>query len=100
MNENVEDIVKRAVQEKSIEDIAREAIPQISVLGIGGAGCNIVSWMKDKGVSGAKIYALNSDAQHLSITKADRRVLLGYKVTGGLGWEASQRREVKQPKRV
>ena len=71
--------------EKSIEDIARESIPQISVMGIGGAGCNIVSWMKDKGVSGAKIYALNSDAQHLSITKADRRVLLGYKVAGGLG---------------
>ncbi len=85
MKESVEDIVKRAVHEKSIEDIAREAIPQISVLGIGGAGCNIVSWMKDKGVSGAKIYALNSDAQHLSITKADQRVLLGYKVAGGLG---------------
>jgi len=85
LKEDVEDIVERAVREKSIEDIAREAIPQISVLGIGGAGCNIVSWMKDKGVSGAKIYGLNSDAQHLSITKADRRLLLGYKVAGGLG---------------
>jgi cell division protein FtsZ len=83
--ENVENAVKRAASEKSIEDIAREAIPLISVLGVGGAGCNIVSWMKEKGVSGAKIYALNSDAQHLSISMADQRILLGYKVAGGLG---------------
>jgi cell division protein FtsZ len=82
---NIEGIVERAISGKSIEEIARESIPQISVLGIGGAGCNIVSWMREKGVSGAKIYGLNSDAQHLSITKADHRILLGYKVTGGLG---------------
>ncbi|MCS7120218.1 MAG: cell division protein FtsZ [Nitrososphaerota archaeon] len=85
MEKSVEEIVKRAVSEKTIEDIAREAIPAISVLGVGGAGCNIVSWMKEKEVAGAKIYALNSDAKHLSITKADKRVLLGYNVTGGLG---------------
>jgi cell division protein FtsZ len=85
LEKSVEEIVKRAVSERSIEDIAREAIPKISVLGIGGAGCNIVSWMKGKEVSGARIYALNSDAQHLSITKADQRILLGYKVCGGLG---------------
>jgi cell division protein FtsZ len=78
-------VLKRAILEKSIEEIAREAIPQITVLGVGGAGCNIVTWMKEKEVSGARIYALNSDAKHLSITKADERVILGYKVTGGLG---------------
>jgi cell division protein FtsZ len=70
---------------RTIEEIARESIPQISVLGVGGAGCNISSWMRDKGVLGAKIYALNSDAQHLSVSNADHRVLLGYKVCGGLG---------------
>jgi cell division protein FtsZ len=71
--------------EKSIEDIARETVPSIAVLGIGGAGCNIVSWMKEKEVSGASIYALNSDAQHLTITKADKKLLIGYSSTGGLG---------------
>ena len=71
--------------QRSIEDIAKESIPKIKVLGVGGAGCNIVSWMKEKGVSGASIVALNSDAQHLSITKADRRMLIGYGVTSGLG---------------
>jgi cell division protein FtsZ len=69
----------------SIEEIARQIIPKISVLGIGGAGCNIASWMKEKEVSGAKIYALNSDAQHLTISKADDKLLIGYRVCGGLG---------------
>jgi len=33
----------------------------------------------------ARTIALNSDAQHLTVTKADDKVLLGYKTTGGLG---------------
>lgn len=70
--------------ERSIEEIAKEAIPHISVVGIGGGGSNIISWMK-KGSINAKTIALNSDAQHLSITKADERILLGYKTSGGLG---------------
>ncbi len=73
------------VSEKTIEEIAREAIPQICVLGVGGAGCNIISWMKEKGVVGARIHALNTDAKHLGITRADTRILLGYQTCGGLG---------------
>ena len=70
---------------RSIEDIARESIPSISVIGVGGAGCNIVSWMKEKGVEGAHLLALNTDAQHLGMTKADKRMLIGYNLTRGLG---------------
>lgn len=70
---------------KKIEDIVKEAIPQISILGIGGAGCNIVTWIKEKEIAGAKVIALNCDAQHLSITKADKKIILGYNITRGLG---------------
>jgi cell division protein FtsZ len=70
--------------DKSIEEIAREAVPKITILGVGGGGSNIVSWLKKDGVS-ARTIALNSDAQHLTVTKADDKVLLGYKTTGGLG---------------
>jgi cell division protein FtsZ len=72
------------VPAKSIEDIAREAIPKIAILGVGGGGSNMVSWMNKK-VIGARTIALNSDAQHLTMSKADQRVLLGYRVCGGLG---------------
>jgi cell division protein FtsZ len=70
--------------ERSIEEIAKESIPKISVIGVGGGGSNIVSWMK-RGITGVRTYAMNSDAQHLSISKADERILLGYNTTGGLG---------------
>jgi cell division protein FtsZ len=69
----------------SIDDIVQSLLPSISIVGVGGAGCNIVTWMKEKDVAGARIFALNSDANHLTITKADKRVLIGYNVTGGLG---------------
>jgi cell division protein FtsZ len=72
------------VADKSIDEIAREAVPKITILGVGGGGSNIVSWLKKDGVT-ARTIALNSDAQHLTVTKADDKVLLGYKTTGGLG---------------
>src|SRR5208283_1242262 len=75
------------VETEKIEAIMRQARPQVAVIGVGGAGCNIVSWVKERkgGVSGAKLIAANTDATHLSIVKADRRVLLGEKTTRGMG---------------
>ncbi len=69
---------------KSIEEIAKEATPRIAILGVGGGGSNMVTWM-DKKIIGARTVALNSDAQHLTMSKADERILLGYNVCGGLG---------------
>lgn len=85
MQRNGQDVSHNSLKGKSIEKIAEEAVPRISVMGIGGAGCNIISWLKRKGISGAKIYALNTDANHLSITKADGKILLGYNICRGLG---------------
>lgn len=69
---------------KSIEEIAKEATPRIAILGVGGGGSNMVTWM-DKKIIGARTVALNSDAQHLTMSKADERILIGYNVCGGLG---------------
>ncbi len=57
----------------------------IKVIGIGGAGNNMVSWLYERGVKGAEILACNTDQQHLQITNADKRFLLGKNVTRGLG---------------
>ncbi len=72
---------------KRLQLIVRSARPQVSVIGVGGAGCNIVSWVKQKkgGIAGTKLIAANTDATHLSIIKADRRILLGEKTTRGMG---------------
>jgi len=57
----------------------------IKVAGVGGAGNNMVSWLHRKGVRGAEIIALNTDKQHLDITHADKKFIIGKDLTRGLG---------------
>lgn len=57
----------------------------IMVVGTGGAGNNCVSRLQDIGIKGAKTIAINTDAKHLSITRADEKLLIGKELTHGLG---------------
>jgi len=72
-------------EEEKIEQFARLAQPSVVAVGIGGAGCNIISWVKEKSVAGGKLVSINTDASHLKISKADRRILIGADLTRGLG---------------
>ncbi len=62
---------------------AKEA--RIVVLGTGGAGNNTVTRLYEMGVKGAITVAVNTDAKHLSVSKADRKLLIGKDLTRGLG---------------
>jgi len=66
-------------------DELRAGKANIKVFGLGGMGCNAVTWLFNKGVTGATIYGVNTDALHLSITKADEKILVGKELTRGLG---------------
>ncbi len=57
----------------------------IKVFGAGGAGNNMVSWLYRKGIRGAEIIAANTDQQHLDVSEADRKILMGRNITRGLG---------------
>ncbi|PIZ57606.1 cell division protein FtsZ, partial [Candidatus Woesearchaeota archaeon CG_4_10_14_0_2_um_filter_57_5] len=57
----------------------------IKVIGCGGAGNNMVDWLYKKGVKGAEILACNTDQQHLMMTEADKKFLMGRELTKGLG---------------
>jgi cell division protein FtsZ len=59
--------------------------PKIKVLGIGGSGCNTISRIAKFGVLGVELVALNTDAQALHFSKADKKILIGKTVTRGLG---------------
>ena len=74
----------RADQEK-LEQLANASKPSIMAVGIGGAGCNIISWVKQEGVTGGRLISVNTDATHLSISEADSRILIGEKACRGLG---------------
>ena len=52
--------------------------PKISVVGVGGAGGNVVSALYDRDVKGVETVAVNTDPAGLSKTGADYKVLLGH----------------------
>jgi len=58
---------------------------RIVVLGIGGAGNNTINRLMETGVKGAECIAINTDLRHLNAVRATQKVLIGEKVTRGLG---------------
>jgi len=69
--------------DKSIEEAFRK--PRIVVVGCGGAGNNTINRLYNMGVKGADVIAVNTDGVHLNAVKADRKVLIGQRLTKGLG---------------
>src|SRR5208282_419809 len=67
-----------------IPDI-RELKPRITVFGVGGAGGNAVNNMISAGLQGVDFVVANTDAQALTISKAERIIQMGVQVTEGLG---------------
>jgi cell division protein FtsZ len=58
---------------------------RIKVIGVGGGGGNAINRMIDEGIQGVEFIAINTDVQVLSLNKADKKVQIGPKTTGGLG---------------
>jgi len=83
------DFTKEAIDNLDTHSINFEGLKagkaNIKVFGVGGCGCNAVTWLFNKGINGASVYAANTDALHLSITKADDKILIGKELTRGLG---------------
>ena len=63
----------------------RELRPRITVFGVGGAGGNAVNNMITAGLQGVDFVVANTDAQALTMSKAERIVQMGTQVTQGLG---------------
>jgi len=68
-----------------ISELAKAAKPQVAIIGLGGAGCNIVSWIANKEIVGSKIIAADTDAMHLMSVKADVKILMGEDAYQGKG---------------
>ena len=63
----------------------RELKPRITVFGVGGAGGNAVNNMITAGLVGCDFVVANTDAQALTMSKAERIIQMGVQVTEGLG---------------
>ena len=84
MNFIVQEALKSNTASKLDDDLTI-GHANIKVIGCGGAGSNMVSWLYKKGVKGAEIIACNTDKQHLQMTEVDKRFLIGREITRGLG---------------
>ncbi len=59
--------------------------PRLTVVGVGGAGCNGINNMIAAGLTGVEYVAANTDAQSLAASSAEHRIQLGANLTEGLG---------------
>jgi cell division protein FtsZ len=63
-----------------------ERFAKIRVIGVGGAGCNVLNTLIDsQQITGVEFIAVNTDAQALSVNKAFAKIPIGQQLTNGLG---------------
>ncbi len=71
--------------DEELLEILRQHQARIKVIGVGGGGNNTLERINEIGVEGARTIAINTDAQDLIETHADRKILIGRELTKGLG---------------
>jgi len=89
---NMESFITNAIENK-VEEESRLKInegdmfgtPRITIVGCGGAGGNTITRLNKLGVKGADTIAINTDKQALDLVEADHKILIGARLTRGLG---------------
>jgi len=71
--------------DRELEEVLKGLTTTIKVVGCGGAGTNTISRCIDGGIGNIDLIAINTDAQHLLQTNAQRKILIGRHLTKGLG---------------
>jgi cell division protein FtsZ len=71
--------------DKELESLLEKQAARVKVVGCGGGGGNSVSRMKEIGIKGCEIIAVNTDAQDLLYNNVDTKILVGRELTHGLG---------------
>ena len=62
-----------------------KTVAKLKVVGVGGAGGNAINRMVASGLQGVEFIAVNTDAMALEHNRADIKIQIGTKLTGGLG---------------
>ncbi len=71
--------------DRELEELLKKQSAKIKVIGIGGGGGNSLSRMREIGIKGGELIAINTDAQDLLYANADQKILIGKELTQGLG---------------
>jgi len=71
--------------DRELEELLKNQSAKIKVIGVGGGGNNSISRMREIGIKGGELIAINTDAQDLLYANADYKILIGRELTRGLG---------------
>ena len=71
--------------DRELEELLKKQSAKIKVIGVGGGGNNSLNRMREIGIKGGELIAVNTDAQDLLYTNADAKILIGKELTQGLG---------------
>jgi cell division protein FtsZ len=73
------------IADEELEQLLSKQQATIKVVGCGGGGNNTIDRISEVGIVGAETIAVNTDAQDLLYTTADKKILIGRELTRGLG---------------
>ena len=68
-----------------MSDKMLERVVKIKVIGVGGAGNNVINRMMESGVEGVDFIVVNTDKQDLNKSNCPNKIQIGEKLTGGMG---------------
>ena len=68
-----------------MSEAMNERVVKIKVIGVGGAGNNVINRMIESGVGGVDFIVVNTDKQDLNKSNCKNKVQIGEKLTGGMG---------------
>lgn len=71
--------------DQELAELLKKQSAKIKVIGVGGGGNNSLSRMREIGIKGGELIAINTDAQDLLYANADQKILIGRELTQGLG---------------
>ncbi len=66
-------------------EVFQERVVKIKVIGVGGAGNNVINRMIEAGVAGVDFIVVNTDKQDLNKSVCENKIQIGEKLTGGMG---------------
>ena len=83
--EQTEEIEQIHRRKSNMPEMIQDRVVNIKVIGIGGAGNNVINRMIEAGVGGVDFIAVNTDKQDLNKSVCENKIQIGEKLTGGMG---------------
>ncbi len=72
-------------EDAELEQMLEGLRVDVRIFGCGGGGSNTINRLVESGIHGADLFALNTDASHLLHVNSPHKILLGKRLTRGLG---------------